>query len=636
MNRLFSSFLPVFSLLPIAAISAFGQTNRPIRVSLDLTDAPRKILHGQLAIPVQPGPVTLEYPKWIPGEHGPTGPIDNLAGIVFSANGRTLAWQRDDVNMFTFRVNVPSGVSTLDAKVDFLATAAPSGFSAGASTSANLCVVNWNEILLYPAGAAASEITVEPALTVPDGWKFGTALTVSSVTGNRTQFKPVSLTTLVDSPVLAGRFFKEVPLAGEITPKHYLDMAADGPEDLELSGAGVNAFSNLVRETGLLYASRHYGSYHFLLTLSDNVAHFGLEHHESSDDRVEARTFLEEDLNMLSGDLLPHEFTHSWNGKYRRPAGLATSNYQQPMKGELLWVYEGLTQYLGDVLTARSGIWTSEQYRAYLAASAADLDHRPGRIWRDLQDTATAAQILYSTSEQWENWRRSVDYYAEGELIWLEVDTTIRKASNGKKSLNDFCARFLGLNGNTPPQVAPYTLDDVVSNLNAIQVYDWAHFLQERLTSKAPHAPLNGIAAGGYRLEYNSRTNDYIRAQESHDHGVNTWYSLGLQIGSDSTISDVLIGSPAYNAGLGPTMKIVAVNGRRATDELLHQAIRDAKGSPEPVEFIVENTGFFKVVKINYHDGEKYPHLVRDEHAPAVLDDILKPMSKHPVSKVAD
>ena len=633
-------------LLPcLWTLCAAAQGTAPIKVSLDLTDAPRKLLHAELSIPVQPGPLSLVYPEWIPGEHGPTGPIDNLAGLVFTANGQTLAWQRDDVNMFTFHLTVPAGVQTLNAKVDFLATAAPSGFSAGASTSANLCLASWNEVLLYPAGVPASEVTFEPSLILPEGWKFGTALTPSSGSanltrsggnGNVTHFAPVTLNTLVDSPMLAGRFFKEIPLAPEITPKHYLDMAGDGPEDLKVSSEDLNGFNNLVRETGLLYASRHYDSYHFLVTLSDSVAHFGLEHHQSSDDRVEARTFLDEDLSMLQADLLPHEFTHSWNGKYRRPAGLATPDYQQPMKGELLWVYEGLTQYLGDVLTARSGLWTNEQYRSHLAASAAELDHRPGRTWRDLQDTATSAQTLYSASDQWDNWRRSVDYYPEGELIWLDVDTTIRSLSHGKKSLNDFCSRFLGTGGNTPPKVFPYTFEDVVGNLNAIQVNDWASFLRLRLTSKAPHAPLGGIESGGYRLEYTSQENDYVHAEETHDRGVNAWYSLGIHVGSDNTISDVLVGSLAYNAGLGPTMKIVAVNGRGSTEELLHQAIRDANDTKEPIELIVENTGFFKVVKLDYHGGEKYPHLVRVEHTPAILDDILKPMSKNPTLKKAD
>ncbi|MGA8028714.1 MAG: hypothetical protein WB992_16335 [Bryobacteraceae bacterium] len=613
----------------LAGISALAQSHKPIAVALDITDAPRKILHARLSIPVEPGPLTLVYPQWIPGEHGPTGPIDNFAGIVFMANGQALPWQRDDISMFSFHLNVPQGVTTLEARVDFLATAAPTGFSAGASTSANLAVVSWNEVVLYPAGASAAEVEFEPSIKVPEGWKFGTALTAASTEGNTTRFQPVPLSMLVDSPLLAGKFFKEIPLAEEITPKHYLDMAADGPEDLNISADELAAFSNLVRETGVLYASRHYNSYHFLLTLSDSVAHFGLEHHQSSDDRVEARMFLDEDLTMLEGDLLPHEFTHSWNGKYRRPAGLATQNYQQPMKGELLWVYEGLTQYLGDVLAARSGIWTDEQYRSYLAASAAEMDHRPGRTWRDLQDTATAAQILYGTSDQWDNWRRSVDYYAEGELIWLDVDSTIRKLSGGKKSLNDFCARFLGLGGNTQPEVVPYTFEDVVKNLNAIQPYDWASFLKERLTSKSPHAPLGGVMNGGYRIEYTDQSNEFVRATESKSRGVNAWYSVGMIMEADETIGDVLIGSPAYSAGLGPGMKIIAVNGRQATDELLHQAIRDAKSETQQIELIVENAGFFKTVKIDYHEGEKYPHLVRDSRGPAILDEILKPMSKH-------
>ncbi len=620
----------------VLALFAAAQNNRPIALSLDITDAPRKILHAQLSIPVAPGPLTLVYPQWIPGEHGPTGPIDNFAGLTFGANGKALAWQRDDTNMFAFHLNVPAGVDTLEVKADFLATAAPSGFSAGASTSASLCLVSWNEVVLYPSGSAASQVTFEPSIKLPEGWKLGTALIPSASTGNTTRFQAVPLDTLIDSPVLAGRFFKEIPLAPEVAPRHYLDMAADGPEDLNVGQGEVEAFGNLVRETGALYASRHYKSYHFLLTLSDSVAHFGLEHHQSSDDRVEARMFLDDDLKLLAGDLLPHEFTHSWNGKYRRPAGLVTSNYQQPMKGELLWVYEGLTQYLGDVLAARSGIWTAEQYRAYLAASAAQMDHRPGRTWRDLQDTATAAQILYGANEQWDNWRRSVDYYPEGELIWLEADTTIRKLSHGKKSLNDFCARFLGLGGNTPPEVVAYTFEDVTNNLNAIQPYDWAGFLKERLTSKSPGAPLGGIASGGYKLEYTDQENDFVRAEETRDRGVNAWYSLGINVGGDNVISDVLVDSPGYTAGLGPGMKIVAIGGRAATSELLHQAIKDTKNAGQPLEVIVENTGFFKVIKIDYHGGEKYPHLVRQEHAPALLDDILKPMVKHRESKAAE
>jgi predicted metalloprotease with PDZ domain len=612
--------LVAFIALLVGAVQA-----QPIQLTLDLTDAPRKLLRARLVIPVQPGPLTLVYPQWIPGEHGPTGPVDNLAGIKFSANGQDIPWRRDDVNMFALHLDIPPGVTSIEARADFLATAAPSGFSAGASTGPNLAVVSWNEVALYPAGMPAGEVRFEPSLQLPEGWKFGTALAGGTRAGDTVHFQPVSLETLVDSPVAAGRFFKEIPIAPEISPKHFLDLVADGPEDLQISAAEIEEYGNLVREAGALYRSRHYADYHFLLTLSDSVAHFGLEHHQSSDDRVEARALLDDDLKLLNADLLPHEFTHSWNGKYRRPAGLATANYQQPMKGELLWVYEGLTQYAGDVLAARSGLRTAGQYKEALAASAAELDHRPGRTWRDLQDTATAAQILYGTSGQWDNWRRSTDYYEEGELIWLDVDTAIRKLSKGKRSLNDFCGTFLGLGGNTPPRVVPYTLADVVAGLEAIQPYDWKAFLTERLTAKSPHAPLGGITNGGYRLEYTNSQNDYTRAGETHDHGVNAWYSLGLRT-SDQTVQDVLFDSPAFRAGLGPGMKLVAINGRQASDELLRAAIRDAKGNGAPLELITENAGFFRVIKIDYHGGEKYPHLVRDTANRDYLDDILKPM----------
>jgi predicted metalloprotease with PDZ domain len=620
-------FLPA---LLFAAVAASAQNTPPIHVTVDVTDAPRKILHATLSIPVQPGPLTLVYPEWIPGEHGPTGPISDLAGVFIRANGNDLAWRRDDVNMFAFHVNVPEGVSSLDVRLDFLATAAATGFTAGASTSANLAIISWNELVLYPAGHPASEIAIQPSVKLPADWQSGTALTKSGESGGTIQFEAVSLEQLVDSPLLAGKYFKEFPLAPEITPKNYLDLAADGPEDLRIKSETLNAYSNLVREAGALYQSRHYSSYHFLVTLSDQVAHFGLEHHQSSDDRVSEKTFIDDNLTLLTADLLPHEFTHSWNGKYRRPAGLATGNYEDPMKGDLLWVYEGLTQYLGEVLAARSGLETPDEFRSALAASAATLDYRPGRTWRDLQDTAVAAQILYDTSPQWDNWRRSVDYYQEGELLWLEADTIIRKLTKDKKSLNDFCAQFEGLGGNTPPKVVPYNFDDVVAALNAVAPYDWSGFFHERLTSKAPHAPLGGIENGGYRIVYTDQPSEFIQARETATGDAQAWWTLGIDITSDGHIDDVLVGSVSDKAGLGPGMQIVAVNGRQYTASLLSDATTAAKDSKDPIELIVVNTGYYKVVKIDYHNGLRFPHLERIDGTPARLDDIVKPMSQPP------
>jgi predicted metalloprotease with PDZ domain len=612
----------------------------PITLSVDLTDAPRKILHATETLPVTAGPLTVVYPKWLPGEHGPTGPIENMAGFFITADGKPVKWERDLVDMYAYHLTVPAGVTKLEMKMDYLASSSTSGYTSAGSTSANLALLSWNTLLVYPENSDASAVMVTPSVEVPSGWKIGTALDrigkpapetdceLGTVCGTTSKFKTVSLETLVDSPVLAGRYFREVELAPEVTPKHYLDMAADGPEELELSQEHIEDFDKLVRETGALYKSRHYGSYHFLVTLSDEVAHFGLEHHQSSDDRVPARTFVDDQMFVLDGLLLPHEFTHSWNGKYRRPAGLATKNYQDPMKGDLLWVYEGLTEYLGDVLAARSGIWTADQYKDRLATIAAEYDNRPGRTWRDIQDTATSVQMFVDGGGGWDNWRLNVDYYDEGELIWLDVDTTIRKMTNGKKSLNDFVAKFHGLGGDTPPKVVTYTFDDVVAGLNGVVANDWATFLRSRLDSNDVHAPLGGLENGGYRLSYAEKPNAWSTMEESQFGTVDFWYSLGLHVSGSGVVGDVLKGGVSDKEGVGPGMKIVAVNGRAYTPTVLRQAVRDAKGSGAAVQLIVENTGYFKVLTIDYHGGERYPVLKRVTGTPDRLDDILKPEVK--------
>jgi predicted metalloprotease with PDZ domain len=620
--------MSLYRTLPLAALFAatVASAQTPITLSVDLTDAPRRILHSVETVPVTPGAMTLVYPKWIPGEHGPTGPIDNQAGfIITTPAGAPVKWERDLVDMYSYHITVPAGVTQLHIKMDFLATGS-GNFTAGGSTSANLALLSWNTLLVYPAGKNAADVMVSPSITIPAGWKFGTALTAGS---SATSFKTVSLEQLVDSPVLAGRWFREIDLAPEVSPKHYLDLAGDGPEDVALSQEHIDQFSKLVRETGALYASRHYGSYHFLVTLSDQVAHFGLEHHQSSDDRVPEKTFIEEGSFTEEGNLLPHEFTHSWNGKYRRPAGLATPNYQEPMKGDLLWVYEGLTEYLGDILAARCGIWSPTVYRDRLATILAYLnDARPGRTWRDLQDTASMAQVLYNVGGPYDNWRRDTDYYDEGELLWLEVDATIRQKTNGKKSLNDFTAVFHGLGGNTGPKVVPYTFDDVVAALNKVVKNDWATFLHKRLDSNEFHAPeLNGIdTLSGYKLTYTDKPNYWSSLSESQ--GLSAMYSLGFGVATDGTIRDVIVDGFGYKAGLAPDFKIIAVNGRAFTPALLRAAIQGAVGSGPNIDLIVENTGYYKTITLNYHGGERYPQLIRVDGTPARLDDILQPMTK--------
>ncbi|MGI4826757.1 MAG: M61 family metallopeptidase [Janthinobacterium lividum] len=615
----------------LASPTLHAQT-QPISLAVDLTDAPRRILHATETMPVQPGPLTLLYPKWIPGEHAPDGPIQDQAGFIITTDaGARVKWERDPLDMYTYHLTVPAGTTSLHIKMDFLATAAASGYSAGASTSANLALLSWNELVVYPGGTKAADVMVTPTLTIPSGWRFGTALSPTSpANGGTTSFATVSLEQLIDSPVLAGRWFKEIQLAPEITPKHFLDIAGDGPEDIQLNQEHLENFNKLIRETGALYKSRHYGAYHFLVTLSDQVAHFGLEHHQSSDDRVGEKTFTDDSLFILDGDLLPHEFTHSWNGKYRRPAGLATPDYQQPMQDDLLWVYEGLTEYLGDVLATRSGIWNDPIFRDRFATIWANYnDARPGRQWRDLQDTATAASFLSFVGGAYDNWRRATDYYDEGEMLWMEIDCTIRQKTDGKKSINDFAAAFHGLGGNTGPKVVPYTFDQVVQGLNSVVPNDWATFLRTRLDSNELHAPETpGLAAlTGYKLVYTDKPDYWSALGESEFGGLNARYSLGLTAGSTGEIGDVLIDSPADKAGLAPGFTIVAVNGRAYQPALLRAAIQEARANGPAIELIVANTGYYKVIRINYHDGEKYPNLERVAGVPDRMDDILKPMT---------
>lgn len=378
-------------IVPVAVLAqskAKTAATPPTQISVDATHAPEKTLHAQLEIPVVPGPLKLVYPKWIPGEHGPTGPIVDLTGVEFFANGQRLTWRRNLTDMYMFQLTVPQGVNTLEARLDFVLPAPPEGFSSGASSTAELDVLSWNQMLLYQDGNKSDDVQFTAALKLPQGWHYGTALPVASENGSQINFKTVSLTELVDSPVIAGKHFRRIPLTPEGPIQHFIDMAADSDAALDMPKEVIDEYKHLMAETGALYGARHYRDYHFLLTLSDHVAHFGLEHHESSDDRVGERTMIEDDERSLAAGLLPHEMTHSWNGKYRRPRGLATPDYQQPMEGDLLWVYEGLTQYLGEILTARSGLWTKQQFLDEAAETAAALNHTPGRSWRPLQDTA--------------------------------------------------------------------------------------------------------------------------------------------------------------------------------------------------------------------------------------------------------
>ncbi len=602
---------------------ALGQS---IRLAVDLSDAPRNIFHSKLTLAARPGPLTLVYPKWIPGNHRPSGPIANLTGLKITAGGQSIKWQRDPIDMYAFHLEVPAGAKDLQVSFDTI-TSGDSAGATGAAASTNVLDLNWNQVVLYPQGTNSDAVEFEASVHLPAGWKFGTALPIKKQSDEIVEFNPVSLTQLVDSPLIAGDNYRQIGLnLTREDPVHVIDMVAESEAALAMTPQQTAAYHSLVAEAGALFGARHYTKYHFLYTLSDEVGHHGLEHHESSDNSVPERTLIDPELRLMEVGLLPHEFVHSWNGKYRRPAGLATPNYQEPMIGDLLWVYEGLTEYLGNVLTARSKLWTPEQYREALAETAAMLDHRAGRTWRPLEDTARSVQSLRLMGPRWQSWRRGLDYYPEGELIWLDVDTLIRRQTHGQKSLDDFCRLFYGGPGG-PPKVVPYTFDDVVKTLNQVTPYDWEKLLKQRLNATGPHAPLNGIEQGGWRLVYNQNPSALVDAEEKQGKYLNAFYSLGFLVRENGELEDVIPGSPAYDAGIGPGMKLVAVNGRRWSKHVLRDALRASLEKEQHFDLLVENAEFFKTYSIIYSGGEKYPHLVRAE-GPDLLINILNPLVK--------
>ena len=625
----YSRFIPFFPLLVVLGPGrSYAQTTQqPVRLTVDLRDAPSHIFHAKLVLPVKPGPLTLFYPKWIPGEHSPTGSIVDLVGLRLSAGGKEIPWRRDDVDMYAFHIDVPAGAEILEAAYDYLSPAEPTGSRERPSSTANLAVLNWYMVTLYPQGLKTDDLIYITSLRLPAGWKYGTALPVAKETADEIEFAPASLTTVVDSPVIAGAYLRHIDLSPGQKPPHAVHVAADGPGALEASPVEVQHMRQLVAETGALFGARHYRRYDFLLTLNDRMPQDGVEHHESSDNRTAEGFFLDPEL-FESSDLLAHEFTHSWNGKYRRPVGLATPDYQAPMKGDLLWVYEGLTQYYGVMLSARSGITPLKLLNEYLANTAAYLNDRPGRTWRDLEDTAVSAQILYSVGPAGSSLRRGVDFYDEGTLIWLEADTIIRRESGGKKSLDDFCRKFHG-GEDTPPKVVPYTFEDVVNTMNEVASYDWRTFFTERLESHGPGAPLGGLENSGWKLVFTDVMNEAEHITEATEQEVNVQFSIGFYVhasgGEDGEhILDVIPGSPAAKAGIVPGMRLVAVNGRKWSPDLLREAILQAKNSKDPIELLVQNGDFFKTYRGDYHAGERYPHLEPISGKPDLLAEIAR------------
>lgn len=601
-----------------------GTTSYPGEIALrvDATDLDHRVLRVQQSLPVSPGPLKLYHPRWLPGTHGPTGDINLLAGLKISAGGKAVAWERDPLDPYAFKLTVPAGVRTLDIEFEHLGPL--SAMNGRVIVTREMLNVQWNSVLLYPAGYMAKNIQVKPTLVLPAGWQAGTALRPQRTDGAAVQFKPVSLEMLVDSPVFAGAHFRRIELDPPGTPRPVvLNLVADSADKLNPSEAQIEAHRELVRQADKAFGSRHYDHYDFLLALSEELGGIGLEHHQSSENGVRPNYWEGWERRVGSRELLPHEYTHSWNGKFRRPADLNTPDFNLPMQNSLLWLYEGQTQFWGWVLAARSGLTTQQQARDQLARIAASYDVQPGRAWRTLQDTTQDAIMSRGRGfKEWSNWQRtSGDYYGEMLLVWLDADSLIREKSGGTKSIDDFAKAFFGVkDGEIGP--LPYTFNDIVAAFNGVVPHDWAGFLRQRLDSHGPGAPLDGLARSGWKLVYAETPNDTARADEGEERYLDLSHSLGLTVGSprsaapqfpgaDARIGSVIWGGEAFKGGIAPNTTLVAVNNRAYKPELLKAAITANKDGQAPIELLLREGENYRTVKLDYRGGLRYPRLER-------------------------
>ncbi|MGB6833879.1 MAG: hypothetical protein WA748_15855 [Candidatus Acidiferrum sp.] len=606
---------------PVVAAPADTPYPGTISLLVDLTDVTHRVMNVQETIPVEGDELTLLYPEWLPGNHSPTGPISKLAGLEMSAQGKRIAWVRDRVNVFAFHVRVPARARSVEVNFQFLAPVQKK--EGRISFSSKIVDLSWNSVVLYPAGHFSRRVHFTPSIRLPEGWKFATALETSSQDGNLVHFKETTLNTLVDSPLYAGVNYERVDLSPDAGNPVYLDVFADTPAELKITPEELQEHRNLVKEAAKLFGSHHYGHYDFLFSLSDTIGGEGLEHHQSSEDGTRGNYFTDWAAGVAGRDLLAHEYTHSWNGKFRRPADLWTPNFNVPMRDDLLWVYEGLTQYYGYVLTARSGLRAPEQTRDLIARIAANFEDSAGRTWRPLVDTTNQPTISQRSPVSWGSWQRGEDYYMEGLLIWLDADTKIRELSSGKKSLDDFAKLFFGVD-NGSYVTRTYDFDEIVKALNTVQPYDWGAFLRERVDDLAPKPPENGIAQGGYRLVYNDTEPDWMKHEQS-PRGTSFATSLGFSVQADGILVNVSWDSPAFRAGITPDMQIEGVNDHAFSLANLREAILAAESAHEAIKLLAKRDEQFVTVTLDYHGGMRYPHLERVEGTPDRLGEILAP-----------
>ena len=595
-----------------------------IVLNVDATNTAQQIFSMHETIPAAPGKLTLLFPQWVPGNHGPSAPLNQFAGLKLTANGQPLEWHRDPADVYAFNIDVPAGASAVEAEYQFLS---PTEANQGRNTMTNdILGMQWYAVALYPAGYPTRHINFQANLKLPQGWQFGTALETAAQHGDEVAFKPIDMEAMVDSPVFAGRYFRRIDLdPGAKVPVH-LDIVADNAEALEATPEQIAPHRALVQQAYKLYKSQHYAHYDFLFALSDEFGGIGREHHESSENGTKVGYFSEWAKSEGARDLLPHEFTHSWNGKFRRPADQDVPDFNTPLQNSLLWVYEGQTQYWGHVLAARSGLIKTDHVRDMFAATAAQYDAMQGRSWRAVQDTTNDPIINGRRPIGWSNWQRSEDYYSEGALIWLDADTKIRELSGDKHSLNDFAASFFGVD-NGVAVAYHYTFEDVVKALNAVQPYDWASFLRTRLDGHGPGAPLDGLARSGWKLVYDDKQSEFLKGAEEQRKTASFQYSLGFSVGSEDKITALEWQGPGFKAGLSMGTTLLAVNGHAYKDKVLRAAVTAAAKDPKAtIELLVKKGTLYRTITLDYHGGLKYPHLERIAGTPDRLSAILAPM----------
>ena len=612
-------------------LQARGAAASPIRLELDATQAPIGLLHSHMTIPASAGTLTLAYPKWIPGEHSPGGPLSQVVRLSFSANGQPLTWNRDDLDIFVFHVDVPSGVTQIQADLDFACVLGQEGFQSDICTSYDQLVVNWWLVALYPPSLPNDGDPFLASIRLPPGWKYNTSLPFDRTPAADTiQFKVVSLQTLVDSPLIAAEHLRTFPLGGKRSA--VMAISAELPASLDVPKDVVEHFQRMVAETEAVFDAPHYAHYNLQVSLGDAIDHYTLEHFESSENRLPSSGLSDPRVLRTTASMIPHEYIHSWNGKYRTPVGLNIKTYQDPMQARLIWVYEGLTDYISNIVAARSGFWSEDELAQSLAIDAAQMSYHTGRTWRSLQDTTIGAQMLLVSPNAWVSARRNVDFYPESGLMWLEADTMIRQRSGGRRSLDDFCKLFFGPRATSNP----YTFDDVVAAMNTVLPYDWKAFLRSHLESLSAEPPLGGIERSGWKLVYTDQKSELITDMEQIHKVDLLWpewqkwgfadlrHSIGLLVQDDGTVLDSAPRRSGYDAGVMPGMRLTGVNGGQFSLSALEDAVRATRDGGK-LELQVANGSSSAMRTVDYHGGLRYPHLQRDASKPDLLRDIAAP-----------